>query len=150
MVDGLRTTYSDGMRRHPALIPLSHDHHHALAQALRLRRADDVTAGAVRDAFLTYAAADLEPHFQVEERALERIASMVESPAIVRAQERMLADHATLRGCIEQLRANDDGAPSAVDLVALGEALATHVRFEERELFELLQRVLGDDLGAAL
>ena len=29
------------MRRHQALAPLSHDHHHGLAQARRLRRAAD-------------------------------------------------------------------------------------------------------------
>ena len=31
------------MKRHPALIPLSHDHHHALAAARRLRLAADRT-----------------------------------------------------------------------------------------------------------
>ena len=29
------------MKRHPALVPLSHDHHHGLVQARRLRRAAD-------------------------------------------------------------------------------------------------------------
>ena len=31
----------DEMKRHPALIPLSHDHHRALVEARRLRQAAD-------------------------------------------------------------------------------------------------------------
>jgi hypothetical protein len=52
------------MKRHPALIPLSRDHHGGLVQALRLRR-----AAATRDASARLAAAgDFVEFFRNEER----------------------------------------------------------------------------------
>jgi hypothetical protein len=55
---------SPGMKRHPALIPLSHDHHAGLVQAVRLRRA--ATDG---DASARLAAArDFGEFFRNEER----------------------------------------------------------------------------------
>src|SRR3972149_6134246 len=52
------------MKRHPALIPLSHDHHNGLVQAVRLRRA---AAGGDASARLT-AARDFVEFFRNEER----------------------------------------------------------------------------------
>ena len=59
------------MKRHRALIPLSHDHHHALVEARRLRRAAggaDAT-GAAR-AFLRFFADESTRHFRDEEERL--------------------------------------------------------------------------------
>jgi iron-sulfur cluster repair protein YtfE (RIC family) len=59
------------MKRHPALIPLSHDHHHALVEARRLRRAADApeSAAAAR-AFLGFFADETVRHFREEEELL--------------------------------------------------------------------------------
>ena len=67
------------MKRHRALIPLSHDHPHALVEARRLRRAaggNDAT-GASR-AFLRFFADESTRHFRDEE---ERV-----FPAVVDAE----------------------------------------------------------------
>jgi hypothetical protein len=55
------------MKRHPALLPLSRDHHDGLVQAVRLRR-----AAADGDASARLAAAGelLEAHIRLEERQL--------------------------------------------------------------------------------
>jgi hypothetical protein len=59
------------MKRHPALIPLSHDHHHALVEARRLRRAADTPkSAAVARAFLRFFAGETVGHFRDEEELL--------------------------------------------------------------------------------
>src|ERR671919_3060766 len=63
---------------HPSLIPLSHDHHHALALALRCRKQ---ALGQIKptgveglrlraNEFLTLYAAELSSHFEAEEKIL--------------------------------------------------------------------------------
>jgi hypothetical protein len=52
------------MKRHPALVPLSHDHHHALVEARRLRRAaDSPESAAAAAAFLRFFAYETVRHF---------------------------------------------------------------------------------------
>jgi hypothetical protein len=59
------------MKRHPALIPLSHDHHHALVEARRLRRAADTPeSAAVATASLRFFAGETVEHFREEEELL--------------------------------------------------------------------------------
>jgi len=62
------------MKRHAALIPLSHDHHHALVEARRLRlaadREDDPEPAAA--AFTAFFAAVSVPHFREEEETMFR------------------------------------------------------------------------------
>ena len=55
------------MKRDPALIPLSHDHHHALSRARKLRRAataDAPTALVEAQAFLAFFDAETARHFE--------------------------------------------------------------------------------------
>jgi hypothetical protein len=122
------------MRRSPELVPLSRDHHVALAQALRLRRATAATVDVAVAGFLAFLVTDGERHFAREERHLLPV---LPPPA----RERLLADHAEIRRRAAALGA----APDAAAAVALGELLAAHVRLEERELFPALER----DLPAA-
>src|SRR5262245_52181125 len=60
------------MKRHPALISLSHDHHQALVQARRLRRAADrdQDPNAAAEAFVAFFAAVSVPHLREEEETL--------------------------------------------------------------------------------
>jgi hypothetical protein len=131
------------MKRHDALHPLSHDHQNALARALRLRRVrdgDETERRAERDSFVEFAATRLEPHFVEEEALLARAVALAPEVAqLEQAHERMLDDHARLRESFDVLRATPD-VPAGERLHEIGELLTTHVRFEERELFELLQQ----------
>jgi hypothetical protein len=136
------------MKRHAALHPLSHDHQNALARALRLRRVRDGDAAA-RDAerrsFVAFANERLTPHFREEERLVARAVQLAPAvPALEVARARLLDEHERLRAGIAALDEAKD-APDGGDLHALGELLTAHVRFEERELFELLQREFDGD-----
>jgi hypothetical protein len=136
------------MRRDPSLIPLSHDHQHALARALRLRRAAALEPKGRADAaaaFLAFADERLGPHFEVEERLLA-IASEA-APELAAHDARLRREHEELHAAIEFLRdASAAGAPLDPELlVATGQQLTDHVRYEERELFQALQVTFADD-----
>jgi hemerythrin-like domain-containing protein len=131
------------VRRHPLLQPLSDDHHRALVLARRTRRAAEASRDGkslaktwldVRARF----AAELEPHFRIEEAWL--------FPALEAAGEREVAararsDHARLRELVQS-------EPDALTALELAELLRSHVRFEERELFPRAERLLTPDAAA--
>jgi hemerythrin-like domain-containing protein len=138
------------VQRSAALAPLSRDHHLALTAALRLRRADADTVGAAIKRFRSFFETTGEQHLDTEEEVI--------LPAIpaddlewATGVERVLDDHAVIRARAAAL----DRAPSRVVAArALGERLQAHVRFEERVLFEMLERRLTpselERLGAAV
>jgi hypothetical protein len=64
---------------------------------------------------------------------------------------RVLTEHVDLRRRGQDLEASQDPDPS--ELRELGERLESHIRFEERALFPMIEQALPDDelrqLGAA-
>jgi hemerythrin-like domain-containing protein len=132
------------MKRHPALHPLSHDHHQALFVAQRLRR--DAPAEAV-PRFLEFWTEHGRRHFQIEEEILfpawAEAASGYEEEMVVRA----LRDHHAIRAAARRLAG---GADDPGELRELGERLDAHVRFEEREMFPAIESSLHREALAAL
>jgi mannose-6-phosphate isomerase-like protein (cupin superfamily) len=112
------------VKRHPALVALSHDHHHALVHARRLREGDP--AG-----FAEFFARDLVRHFRQEEEVVFPLLAEVgeHPPELARA----LVEHARVRALARR------PGPE------LGELLEAHVRLEERVLFETIQRAVPDE-----
>jgi mannose-6-phosphate isomerase-like protein (cupin superfamily) len=131
------------VKRHPALISLSHDHHHALVEARRLRAAaesvDDPAAAA--DAFADFFATVSVPHFRKEEETLFPLVVDFEEarPLVVEA----LLDHQRLYALVAEL---EDAHDVRVPMREIGELLEAHVRREERELFPLMERLAADRL----
>ena len=128
------------MKRRPALIPLSHDHHHALAAARRLRlAADGGDASAEAAAFERFFAEESVRHFRDEEERLFPLVAHAEEaePLVVRA----LLEHQQLHALARRLSTGET-AP----MRELAELLEAHMRFEERELFPLIERLLGESL----
>ena len=122
------------MKRAVELAPLSRDHHVALEHALRLRRASDDDVAEVVASFLAFFVTDGRAHFAQEE---ELLAPQVPDDHAELAG-RLVAEHDELVRRAEALgRCPDE--PSAREL---GELLSRLVRFEERELFPLLERRL--------
>jgi iron-sulfur cluster repair protein YtfE (RIC family) len=123
------------MKRTAELAPLSRDHHVALEHALKLRRASEDDLGAVVAAFLAFLVTDGRAHFAQEEDLL--------APQVP-------ADHAHLAG---RMQAEHDEILRRAEVLGrrldvasareLGEVLSRHVRFEERELFPMLERRLS-------
>jgi hemerythrin-like domain-containing protein len=132
------------MRRHGALIALSEEHHRELVQARRLLRASqgsDDERLAAADAYLETFFAETVDHFRREEEELfplyRRHAGGTET------LERILREHMELHGLARALRAEvAGGSVRAETLRTLGTLLRSHVRLEERELFEAIQQTV--------
>jgi hemerythrin-like domain-containing protein len=122
------------VKRAPELAPLSRDHHVALEHALRLRRASAGDADTVVAAFLAFLVHDGRAHFAQEEKLL--VPAVPDDHADLAT--RMLTEHEEILSRAAALGRRPDAASAR----ALGELLSRHVRFEERELFPLLERRL--------
>jgi len=126
------------MKRSPALLKLSREHHTALSLALRIEKASHTAAQDILLATLPgLFRGELEPHFQEEEKALLPQLAQAGEAALV---SRTLEEHRQIRDLVGHLADGD-----RTSLPAFGALLRAHVRFEERELFVTAQRVLPAD-----
>lgn len=123
------------MKRDPRLVELSRDHYRALMLAAALRKSGNSPGQAeqARADLLAQFPADIEPHFRIEEETLLAGLRALGGDALP-LLERAVQDHAALRADAARAARGE-----AVDLLALGERLHDHVRFEERELFQFCQ-----------
>lgn len=129
--------------RHPALVPLSHDHHRGLALALRCRKQalgqiKPMGATGLRERakeFHAFYSSNLIAHFRAEEEVLfPLMRSLVsESQLII---EQLIKDHEQIRSAVSQLEA---AAGLGKVIFDLGDLLERHIRREERELFPLFE-----------
>jgi hemerythrin-like domain-containing protein len=135
------------VKRHAALVGLSHDHHHELVQARRLRAAADedeaarlAAARAYVDLFFT----ETVRHFRDEEEVL--FPAFVRRVGVTPDLRRVLDEHMQLHGLVRALRAEVAGGDVRSDsLRRLGDLLHEHVRLEERQLFPAVEEALGDE-----
>ena len=140
------------MKRHPALIPLSRQHHDALALCVFIDRGlkKEPTVEKARQlreqAVETYELL-IRGHFEVEEAVLFPMVRrrLPKSDAL----NELMAERPPLRHAFENL-ANRRGADLIAALRQLGVALERHVRKEERELFPLIQQKLDESSLASL
>jgi iron-sulfur cluster repair protein YtfE (RIC family) len=130
--------------RHPSLVPLSHDHHHGLALALRCRkqalgRLKPMGAAGLGERskeFLEFYHRNLVPHFRAEEEVLFPLVRLAvpQSAAMI---DELTGQHDEIRRAVPQLEA---GVGLAKLIFDLGDLLERHIRKEERELFALFER----------
>lgn len=124
------------MKRSDALRSLSRDHHRALTVAQRLRRADDAEEAAAE--FLRFWNRDGAHHFRVEEEVLLPAWAAM-GTVDPDAAARLSREHLEIRTAAVKIRHQ---TPSVATIHRLGERLHAHVRFEERELFPLIEKDL--------
>ena len=138
------------MKRSGALRALSHQHHQGLFAALQLKRAGRESAVEARLVFLDFYEREGSRHFRAEE---ELLLPAFASHAGVHDQAiaRVLTEHVDLRARGQDLERSVD--PDPATLRELGERLESHIRFEERVLFPMVEEVLPvaelERLGAA-
>jgi len=131
------------MLRNKNLVPLSHQHQHALALCVRIDRALQSESQE-----LEHWQAEIERHFQdeirfhfeVEEKYLFPQAQLF--PELAGLADELLREHASLRRAFERAKARKMSSP---DLRRFAMALSEHIRKEERRLFEALQQKLSEE-----
>jgi hemerythrin-like domain-containing protein len=143
------------MKRSDALSALSRDHHHVLVEAKSLRDAEPGREDEVAGRFVEFWAADVEPHLAREEEVL--VPPYLAAGGSEDLVRRLRREHAEIREHAEHLRTRLDAAGVCSGCLGrMGDLLHDHVRFEERELFPDVERVLppgeldavGERLGA--
>ncbi len=139
------------MLRDPSLVPLSHQHQHALALCVRLDRALNGPAAATPDAadwnreVAHIFQSEISYHFDAEERVL--FPELNKYPELQALIAELVKEHQTLR---EIFRQAGEGALDRPALLAFGETLSGHVRKEERVLFEKCQELMPPERLATL
>jgi hemerythrin-like domain-containing protein/quercetin dioxygenase-like cupin family protein len=141
------------MKRHASLVPLSHDHHHALVEARRLGRAADGTDAARCKAaadFLRFFSTETVRHFREEEEHL--FPTLVgHEDADERLLVRALLEHQRIHASVSRLEhalAADEVDASAMR--ELAELLEAHVRLEEREIFPRIEQIVPREVLSEL
>jgi hemerythrin-like domain-containing protein len=133
-------------KRHPSLIPLTHDHHHALAQARRLRIAATSSQAELLDRageFLAFFRAETIEHFREEEEIVFPLA--VHDPRARELLGRVVTEHLEIHALIFRLAAEFSGRDvSAECALQVAQTLETHIRLEEGQVFPLLERVVSE------
>ena len=136
------------VERHDALIPLTHDHHHALAQARKLLAASKMTDLAERrnvaNDFLNFYFGRAVRHFHEEEELF--FAPLIDEQQARDLILRAVSDHLRLHALVRTLKRQlTDGEAADETLGNISRILAEHVRFEEKELFPLIERLVPED-----
>ena len=133
------------MLRDPALVPLSHQHQHALALCVRIGQAFE-QSGETPDVhpweleIVKLFDAEISFHFLAEEKHLFPLASQFEElwPLI----DELRIEHTLLRHNVQKARTRNF---TVTDLQVFTASLSEHIRKEERQLFEALQRLLSPE-----
>lgn len=136
------------MLRDKTLIPLSHQHQHALALCVRIERAVPIPEAdlpAWQSEIAEIFRAEIATHFDAEEKVIFPAALPFDALAPLIGE--LLDDHVTLRQCFATA---EDGLMDAAGLSAFSARLTSHIRKEERQLFERMQELMGPENLAAL
>jgi hemerythrin-like domain-containing protein len=130
------------MLRDPRLIPLSHDHQHALALCVLVERAlaggeSPVVADAQARRIVEAFDLEIRDHFDFEERVL--FPALAAVPQVRGLVAELKTEHQALAAMVEEL-CSASGRPVIRKFCPM---LREHVRKEEQLLFEEAQRALS-------
>jgi len=126
------------MKRHEALVQLSHEHHHGLVWAKRFYDLPDSAPLAdqqeLLEEFLPIWRDEINPHFRNEEEILLPLFDVDADPD-VECIRQMLQQHIHIRRDVLLL----EFEPNIEVIHRLGNALKEHIRLEERDVFPLVE-----------
>jgi hemerythrin-like domain-containing protein len=129
------------MLRDKNLVPLSHQHQHALALCVRLDRAiqvGDVDPEPWQAEISQIFEQEIALHFRAEEAML--FPSAAQFPELKTITQELAQEHAILRDFFSRAALRTLDIPA---LRAFGNRLSSHIRKEERQLFEGVQRLMS-------
>jgi hemerythrin-like domain-containing protein len=130
------------MQRDKNLVPLSHQHQHALALCVRIGKAFEQVNPTPdvhpwEQEIVSQFDAEMAHHFKAEEAVLFPAAERHEE--LVDVVDSLRIEHTLLRRSVERARARQF---TVTDLQVFAASLSEHIRKEERQLFEAMQRLL--------
>jgi len=135
------------MKRHKALISLSHEHHHGLMLAQLIKSGSPefpglpaTISGKVQYAVKFYED-NLIPHFKKEEEVLFH-RSKSRSSEIDNLIGELTTEHKAIHSLVNELQKSSE---PEIELNELGVLLEKHIRKEERELFQIIQDVFTEN-----
>ncbi|HRI45589.1 MAG TPA: hemerythrin domain-containing protein [Ignavibacteriaceae bacterium] len=135
------------MKRHPALVFLSKDHHHGLIMAQMIKKDAPNYKGLPHDTsgkinYVTQFYRDeLKYHFDEEENILFSYLAKLNNHFETSINNLKL-EHQEIEDTINSLENSDQ---KEIVLNDLGVMLEQHIRFEERILFEKIQNTLSEE-----
>lgn len=137
------------MKRHKSIIALSHDHHHGLMLAQLIKKDAPEYKGLPTDLIgkVNHVKEswenELKLHFENEENILFPFAKGKDKE-IDNLIDEILDEHKLIETLVKSLNTTTD-IESTLD--QLGKALESHIRKEERELFQKIQLSFGEELN---
>ncbi|MGV3706289.1 MAG: hemerythrin domain-containing protein [Arcticibacter sp.] len=128
------------MKRNKNLVELSKDHHHGLLLGWKIKQGlkSGVPLSELTSYVKYFASAALFPHFDEEENQLLPFLDAQDSYRI-----RTIQEHLQLKQMIGELSGSEPTDEAL--LLAFTGALDAHIRFEERELFPYMEKLLDDE-----
>ena len=135
------------MKRHPALIPLSQDHHQGLLLAQLIKKDAPIYNGLPKDLIgkMNYAKEvytdDLVQHFKDEEELVFPFLKE-KNKEVDKLISEILNEHILLK---QKILALDKNSDLINQLDEIGNLLDGHIRKEERILFEKAQLLLNEE-----
>ena len=134
------------MKRHKSLQSLSHEHHQGLMLAQLIKSGSpeykglpNTVEGKVQHT-IKFFEENLAPHFNKEEKILFTI-SKNKNAEIDRLINELIFQHKAIYLLVNKLRKSSE---PKIELNELGMLLESHIRKEERELFQGIQNVLSE------
>ncbi|HCS20887.1 MAG TPA: cation-binding protein [Bacteroidetes bacterium] len=124
------------IKRHPALQPLSRDHHFGLLLCWKIRKglSKQIDIQRIKAYVYWFWNSHLSAHFEEEEKYVFPLLGDGNKLA-----EQALQEHRTIRSLMAKMEDLENV------LQTLEETLTSHIRFEERELFNAIQEVATAD-----
>lgn len=139
------------MKRHQSLYPLSHDHHHALVQALNLDKAgaggDQAGLREAAARFAGFWESDLQRHFEQEEQIVLPLLAKFMAADAAEIRDTLDQHSAIVRmiGELNEKLARQEETIEASLLTNLAESLRRHIRYEESELFPAVEASVPEE-----
>lgn len=124
------------IKRNRSLVVLSKEHHYGLLASWKIRRGFELKIEPQRIAefIINFWDIHLNVHFIAEE---EILFNTIKHPLV----EEALQQHAKLRILVKLI--SEEGTPK--QLVSFADVLEKHIRFEERQVFKMLQHELSEE-----